>query len=112
MANLIIENVDLKALEEQRQALNRTVDSDCISVADEALMKGLASMLDEWSDKIYRREKRLYLDYVNDFVTVEKFAEHYSLPIEEANRIIRRFRNGCNRKVYQSNLVKFHCRRG
>lgn len=29
-----------------------------------------------------------YLDYVNNFLTVEKFAEHYNLTEQEANRTI------------------------
>jgi hypothetical protein len=30
----------------------------------------------------------MYLDYVNNFLTVERFAEYYDLTIEEANLII------------------------
>lgn len=34
------------------------------------------------------RQAELYLDYVNNFVTVERFAEHYGLSIDGANLII------------------------
>jgi len=30
----------------------------------------------------------LYLDYVNNFLTVERFAEYYGLTISEANQLI------------------------
>jgi len=30
----------------------------------------------------------IYLDYVNNFLTVEKFAEHYNISVERAERII------------------------
>jgi len=30
----------------------------------------------------------LYVDYVNNFLTVEKWAEHYSLTLEQASEII------------------------
>ena len=32
--------------------------------------------------------QKLYLDFINNFLTVEKFAEYYQLTIEEANFII------------------------
>lgn len=32
---------------------------------------------------------RLYLDWVNNFLTVEKFAEHYNMTVEHASDIIR-----------------------
>ena len=32
--------------------------------------------------------KEMYLDYVNNFLTVEKFAEHYGITEEKANEII------------------------
>jgi hypothetical protein len=32
--------------------------------------------------------KALYLSYVNDFLTIEKFAEHYNISAEKANKII------------------------
>ena len=30
----------------------------------------------------------MYLDYINNFLTVEKFAEYYNLTIEQANEVI------------------------
>lgn len=30
----------------------------------------------------------MYLDYVNDFLTVARFAEYYDMPEEKADRII------------------------
>ena len=30
----------------------------------------------------------LYLDYVNNFLTVERFAEYYNLSLEQAQHII------------------------
>jgi hypothetical protein len=32
--------------------------------------------------------ERLYLDYVNNFLTVDRFAEYYSLSIKTANEVI------------------------
>lgn len=37
-------------------------------------------------------QAELYLDYVNNFVTVERFAEHYGLSIDGANLIINQGR--------------------
>lgn len=34
------------------------------------------------------KEREMYFDYVNNFLTVEKFAEHYQITIQEAERII------------------------
>ncbi len=30
----------------------------------------------------------IYLDYLNNFLTVEKFASHYNITIDEANKLI------------------------
>ncbi len=38
------------------------------------------------------REYELYLDYVNNFLTVSKFAEHYGLSETKALSIINKFR--------------------
>ncbi len=32
--------------------------------------------------------QQMYLDYVNNFLTVEKFAEHYNISNNEANKVI------------------------
>lgn len=32
--------------------------------------------------------KALYLSYVNDFLTVERFAEHYNFSVKKATKII------------------------
>ena len=40
------------------------------------------------SQKIDRTIERLYLSYVNDFLTVRKFAKHYSLSMGGAEKII------------------------
>jgi hypothetical protein len=32
--------------------------------------------------------ERLYLDYVNNFLTVDRFAEYYALSIKTANEVI------------------------
>jgi len=32
--------------------------------------------------------EQLYLSYVNDFLTVERFAGHYNISVEKANKII------------------------
>jgi len=34
--------------------------------------------------------KKMYLDYVNNFLTVKKFAEHYNISVDKANRIIEK----------------------
>ena len=36
--------------------------------------------------------RQLYLEYVNNFLTVSSFAEHYGLTEEEANEIINQER--------------------
>ncbi len=35
-----------------------------------------------------QRIETLYLSYVNDFLTVERFSEYYNISIEKANKII------------------------
>lgn len=35
---------------------------------------------------------KLYLDYVNNFLTVQAFADHYDIDIQEANATIERGR--------------------
>jgi hypothetical protein len=39
---------------------------------------------------MYARQKyiNMYLDYVNNFLTVEKFAEHYQITTEKAQTIL------------------------
>lgn len=32
--------------------------------------------------------ENLYLDYFNNFLTVEKFAEHHSMTVEQADEVI------------------------
>ena len=34
--------------------------------------------------------QELYLSYVNEFITVEKFAEHYTLDVDQAMSVIAR----------------------
>ena len=34
----------------------------------------------------------MYLDYVNNFLTVDAFAQHYYLPIDEAQQVIEQGR--------------------
>jgi hypothetical protein len=31
----------------------------------------------------------LYLDWFNNFLTVERFAEYYEMPVDKAHRVIR-----------------------
>ena len=40
--------------------------------------------------KTYRYDKyvELYLDYVNNFLTVERFAEYYNMSVDYANHVI------------------------
>ncbi len=40
--------------------------------------------------------KILYLEYLNDYLTVEKFAEHHNLTVDEADHIISVGRDLCN----------------
>ena len=35
----------------------------------------------------------MYLDYVNNFLTVDAFAQYYYLPIDEARQVIEQGRN-------------------
>lgn len=34
--------------------------------------------------------KALYLDWFNNFITVERFAEYYEMPVKKARRIINK----------------------
>jgi len=43
---------------------------------------------DKIADNTYAAYEILYLEYVNDYLTVAKFAEHYGFTIEDANDII------------------------
>ena len=42
------------------------------------------------------RYPELYLDWVNNFITVERFAEYYEITIEHANEIIQSGRDSDN----------------
>lgn len=33
--------------------------------------------------------EKIYLEYLNSFLTIEKFAEHYSISVENAEKLIR-----------------------
>ncbi len=44
--------------------------------------------------------KEMYLDYLNNFLSVEKFAEHYGMSEEKANRIIEIGREHANEDGY------------
>jgi hypothetical protein len=35
----------------------------------------------------------MYLDYVNNFLTVDAFAQYYYLPVDEARQVIEQGRN-------------------
>ena len=37
-------------------------------------------------------EEQLYLEWFNDFLTIERFAEYHCIPIEEAKRVIEQGR--------------------
>ena len=37
--------------------------------------------------------EKVYLDYVNNFLSVERFAEHWNLSEYQAYKLINRFRN-------------------
>ena len=37
--------------------------------------------------------EKVYLDYVNNFLSVERFAEHYNLSEYQVYKLINRFRN-------------------
>ena len=53
LETLILENVDLKKLEEQRLILH-TVHKGCtINSSQERALDGIVNMLDVWSDNIY-----------------------------------------------------------
>ena len=36
----------------------------------------------------FTKIETLYLDYVNNFLTLERFSEYYSMPIEKAQRML------------------------
>lgn len=33
--------------------------------------------------------RRLYLEWVNDYLTIEKFAEHHALHVDEAEQLVK-----------------------
>jgi len=55
--------------------------------------KKLISTIDE------RILASLYLDYVNNFLTVEKFAEHYRFTENHANNVINKGRRAHEKQV-------------
>lgn len=50
---LVIKNVDLDLLEQQRISLGRRMLGLTLTEADEENLQGLMNMLDDWSDKRY-----------------------------------------------------------
>jgi len=36
-----------------------------------------------------RKVETLFLDYVNNFLSVERFAEYYGMDMDKANRVIK-----------------------
>lgn len=42
------------------------------------------------------KERQMYLDYVNNFLTVERFAEYYGITEKKANAIINKQRAAIN----------------
>lgn len=48
-------------------------------------MKDIEKMTTE---ERYAYYEEMYLDYFNNFLTVERFAEHYDIDVETANKII------------------------
>jgi hypothetical protein len=49
----------------------------------------------------YDKYEELYLDYVNDFLTVERFANYYGMSKEYANHVIE-----IGRKLNNKELTK------
>lgn len=47
----------------------------------------------------YDKYQELYLDYVNNFLTVARFAEYYGMSIEYANHVIE-----IGRRLNNSNI--------
>lgn len=54
--------------------------------------------------EMYAKQKytNMYLDYVNNFLTVEKFAEHYQITVEKAKTIINIGRNFHENNLFES----------
>ena len=58
------------------------------------LLKGLRIHIESWQDYIEFSNladkfcKKIYLDYVNNFLTVSKFASYYGITEKEANNFI------------------------
>lgn len=52
--------------------------------------------LEDAADKAVDDFVDMYLDWVNNFLTIEVFAEHYDITIEKANRVIN-----IGRKVHE-----------
>ena len=51
-------------------------------------MKGLNTMTTKTKEFTTEQKEAMKLDYINNFLTVEKFAEHYEITTAEANQII------------------------
>ena len=47
--------------------------------------------------------EKLYLDYVNNYLSVERFAEYWSLSNYQANKLINYFRK--NKKLHDAELI-------
>lgn len=51
---------------------------------------------------VQKKYEKMYLDYVNNFLTVEKFAEHYNMTVERAKEIINIGRNFHENNLFES----------
>mgnify|MGYP003653607131 CR=1 FL=1 len=40
-------------------------------------------------DNMKNKIEALYLDWFNNFLTVERFAEYYGMPVDKAHKVIR-----------------------
>ncbi len=52
-----------------------------------------------------RLVRMMYLDYVNNFITIERFADYYSLSLDKAYRVIRIGRELQRRMVWKCNQI-------
>jgi hypothetical protein len=72
------------------KAIHKENDLNTFIQVAESLQKGLTNAVNSMKEQ-------MYLEYVNDFLTVEKFAEYHNISEETAEKIINEVRNDTNR---------------
>lgn len=60
-----------------------------LSNRSENLQSAVNDVMIKVNNELMTKNKELYLSYVNDFLTVERFADYYGLDINKAHELIQ-----------------------